>query len=148
MMIYLGADHGGFWLKENTKQWLKDWGYEFIDMGAKALEPEDDHPIYAFAVAKAVAENPGDVGILFCRSGGGMAIAANRVKGVRAVEVYDIRSTQHAKTNNNANIITLGANWLSEEQASTIIKTWLVTTFNNEPRYVQRIAEYDSSDLA
>jgi len=147
MTIYLGSDHGGFWLKENVKSWLTEWSYTFKDLGAHSLEPEDDFPKYAFAVAESVAAEKDSLGILFCRSGGGMAIAANRVPGIRAVEVYDVRSAQHAKTKNDANIITLGGDWLSEEQTKVIIKTWLVTNFNNQEKYNRRIAQLDQKQF-
>ena len=87
MIIYLGADHGGFALKEKLKQMLGDEGYDIIDLGAMSHMPDDDYPDYARAVAEAVGKNPGpdgDRGIVICRSGFGVDIAANKFRGVRA----------------------------------------------------------------
>ena len=115
MKIFLGADHGGFQFKEVLKNWLQDCGHEVIDCGADELDPTDDYPIIAEIVSRAVVaaeqENQSPVGILICRSGGGMVIAANKIAGIRAVEVFNENSARHAKEHNNANVISLAADW-------------------------------------
>ncbi|MGD9129872.1 MAG: RpiB/LacA/LacB family sugar-phosphate isomerase [Candidatus Woesebacteria bacterium] len=147
MKISLGTDHGGFELKEAIKQWLIKQGHQVIDRGAFKLDPKDDYPDFAKLVAKDVAADPKAIGILFCRSGGGMTIAANKFKKIRAVDVVDEKSATHAKKDNNANVISLGADWTSERKAKASIKAFLKTKFKAEPRHVRRlkkIEQYES----
>lgn len=143
-MIYLGADHGGFAVKEQIKQWLASGGYEMIDMGAPTLVPDDDYPIYAQAVALKIQEDPEkNRGILLCRSGGGMAIAANRFKEVRAVDCKSVEEAVHARQHNDANVLTLPAEWVTGEQAIDIVQAFLTTPFSGEQRHIQRIKKID-----
>lgn len=149
MKIYLGADHGGYELKEKAKSWLHDWGYQYEDLGAHRFDPADDYPHYAFAVAEKVAQEPEAVGVLLCRSGGGVTIAANKVKGVRAVPVNSEQEAIHAREHNNANVISLSGDWLGDEQAQVILKRYLVTSFTAEERHQRRlaqIAQYESAN--
>ncbi|MEK7166445.1 MAG: RpiB/LacA/LacB family sugar-phosphate isomerase [Patescibacteria group bacterium] len=146
-MIYLGADHGGFELKEKIKQWLTKWGYQIEDLGAKEHIPGDDYPQYAFSVAEKVSQNDDDTlpwqkrvkGILACRSAGGMVIAANKLKNIRAVAIADTEEASLAREKNDANIIVLAGDYISEDQAQEIIRKWLDTEFSNEPRHVRRL---------
>ncbi|MCB9813305.1 MAG: RpiB/LacA/LacB family sugar-phosphate isomerase [Pseudomonadales bacterium] len=142
--IFLGSDHGGFELKEKIKGWLNEWAYEFEDLGASELDPDDDYPKYAFAVAKKVASLENSLGILACRSGGGMVIAANKVKGIRAEVAYDIRSAIHAKENNNVNVISIPADWTNENEQKQILRSFLATSFSQSQRHIRRIAEISS----
>lgn len=145
-MIYLGADHGGFQLKEKIKEWLSAGGQAFEDLGAFALDSGDDYPQFAFSVAKKVGEKPNEnQGILLCRSGGGMTIAANRVKGARAVDCLTKEEVVHARQDNNANILVLAGDWLDEAKAKELFDLWFATPFSNEPRHVRRIAELDEA---
>jgi ribose 5-phosphate isomerase B len=137
-MIFLGADHGGFSLKEQVKLWLSAGKYEFEDCGAKTLDPGDDYPPYAFAVAQNVSRG-GAKGILFCRSSGGMVIAANKVQGIRAVAAWDEKSAKHAREHNDANIIAIAGDWMDYETAEKIIRIFLTTEFSNEERHSRRI---------
>ena len=124
-MIYLGADHGGFVLKENIKQFLKEHDLKYEDLGNTILDMDDDYPDYAFAVGERVGKEDAPSkkwkdrakGILFCRSSGGMVIAANKVKNIRAVAVYDEKGARHAREHNDANIIALSGDWISDEAA-------------------------------
>lgn len=144
-MIYIGADHGGFELKEKIKTWLTAAGRAYEDLGALVLDASDDYPQFAFSVAKHVAKNPSEhQGILVCRSGGGMAIAANRVKGARAVDCQSKEAVVHAREHNNANILVLGADFIDEATAQQLIDTWLATPFSNDPRHVRRVAALDT----
>ena len=146
-MIYIGADHGGFQLKEKIKVWLKEWGVEFEDVGAKSLGPEDDYPEFAFAVAEKVGAQDDNVipwkqaakGILLCRSAAGMVIAANKVCGVRAVAVTDEKAARHSREHNNANVIGISGDWTDENQAQKILKVWLDTEFSKEARHRRRV---------
>lgn len=140
MKVFLGADHRGFELKEKMKEWLKDHGYAVEDMGAHKLEPEDDYPDFAFAVAEKVAEDPiENRGILFCGSGVGMDIAANKIKGIRATVVWSKESAQQARSDDDANVISLPADWTPPEVAGEIVKAFLETKFSGEERHTRRI---------
>jgi ribose 5-phosphate isomerase B len=140
MKLYLGADHGGFELKNKLVEFLKDQNYQLEDLGADSFQADDDYPDYAVKVARAVAKNPDEsLGILLCRSGGGMVIAANKVKGIRAVDCFNQVSAEHAKKDNDANVITLGADWLDFDQAKKIVKTFIKTEFSQAPRHIRRI---------
>ena len=141
--IYFGTDHGGFELKEKIKVWLGELGYTIEDLGANSLVPIDDYPEYAFAVANKVSldilAGKDSVGILLCRSGGGMVIAANKVKGIRAVSIWDTRSANHAKEHNDANVISISTDWTTKDQAKKMISVFLETSFSGAERHVRRI---------
>lgn len=139
MKIYLGADHGGFELKEKIKAKLIAEGHEVADLGNSRFDFNDDYPDFAFKVAESVSKEPESKGILVCRSAAGMVICANKVKGIRAASVWDLKSAIHSRDNNDVNIIGLSGDWLSEEEAYEIVKVWLTTKFNNEDRHVRRI---------
>lgn len=143
-MIYLGADHGGFALKEKIKTWLAEWGEAYQDLGNALLDPDDDETTYAQIVAQKIVAEPNARGILLCKSGGGMAIMANRYKGIRAVDCMTVQAAMHAREHNDANILTLAAEWLSDEQAKQILQVWLQTPFSNKERYKRRIAMEDA----
>ncbi len=139
MKIYLGADHGGFELKEHLKTYLMQKGIEVEDCGAFSLIPEDDYPVYAQAVAEKMLSDLDAKGVLLCRSGGGMAIAANRYKHIRAVDCISVESAIHARTNNDANVLTLAAEWISQENAEKIVDAFSQTEFQKEERFVRRV---------
>lgn len=140
-MIYLGADHGGFTLKEFLKERLRQEGFAVEDCGAQTLDPEDDYPQFAQAVAQKVAEDPNAVGILCCRSGAGMVIAANRVPEVRAVEGWNLESAKRTRQQNHANILSLAGDWLSNDAAWAIVEAFLKEPFSSEERHVRRVAQ-------
>lgn len=140
-MIYLGADHGGFPLKEKVKGWLEEWKQPYEDIGAKKLDPEDDYPQFAFAVAEKVAAAPEHLGILFCRSSGGVIIAANKVPFIRAVACWDELSARHSREHNHANVIALAGDWTSDEVAKKIVETFLHTKGSEEARHLRRIEQ-------
>lgn len=146
-MIYIGADHGGYELKEKVKEWLDEWGEEYEDMGAHAHNPEDDYTEFVELVAKRVNEETDRSvswkerakGILLCRSGGGMLIAANRYPKVHGVYIFDHESAFHARDNNDANVVSLAGDWIDDESAKKSLRTWLETPFSGEERYDRRI---------
>lgn len=142
-MIYLGTDHAGFALKEQTKTWLSEWMMEYIDCGNTMFDVNDDFPDFAFIVARNVVKSPENKGILACQSAAGMVIAANKVKGIRAVTAFDERSAQHSRTHNDANILALSGEWLGEDEAKEILKLWLETPFSNEQRHVRRLSKIE-----
>lgn len=140
--IYVGADHGGFRLKEEIKEYLEEkWGYEVVDLGAIIHDKRDDYPKFAREVAEAVAGEKGAMGILFCRSGAGMAIAANRVPGARAVVVFKPDYAKIVRLHNDANILVLGSDWTNEGQIEEIIKVFLTTEFSGEERHRRRLRQ-------
>lgn len=147
MTIYLGTDHGGFELKEAFKNYLKSKYPALLveDCGAFTYEQDDDYPQIAFEVAeKVVAQNdPGahSLGILFCRSGSGMVIAANKVKGIRAVEIYDQKIAAHAKSHNRANVIAFSGDYLSLVELQTLFEIFSQTEVDSSERHERRIAE-------
>jgi ribose 5-phosphate isomerase B len=153
-MIYLGSDHGGFALKNQIKKYLDSEEIPYKDLGNTTLDPDDDYPDFAFRVAEQVSESETDApwnkrpkGVLLCRSSGGMVIAANKVRCIRAVSVTDIRSAKHARTDNDANIIALPADWISSKEAIRVLKVWLNTEFSKQKRHIRRIKkieEYES----
>jgi len=145
-MIYIGADHGGFKLKREIIAFLKEKGHDVKDIGAKILHQDDDFPQFAFKVAHKVAEEKGSLGILICRNGIGMSIAANKVKGIKAGLVSFVGQAITARAHDNCNILVLPADFIDQEHALKIIDTYLKTRFSKEKRYLRRlkvIEEYE-----
>jgi ribose 5-phosphate isomerase B len=146
MKVYIGADHAGFALKEKIKEWLKEWDYVFEDMGAFALNEEDDYPDYIAPVARAVAQDPQNTrGIILGGSGQGEAMVANRFPGVRAAVYYGSSEDiiRLSREHNDANILSLGARFVSEEEVKEAVKAWLETEFKGEERHIRRIQKID-----
>ncbi len=141
MKIYFGSDHGGFELKQELVTWLIQLGHVVVDLGPSKYIPDDDYPLMAFKVGKQVVADQYSIGILVCRSGGGMCIASNKVDGVRAVDVYDTRSAKHARSNNDANLITLSADWLPLSLAKGVVTAFLTSKFLVEKRHIRRIEQ-------
>jgi ribose 5-phosphate isomerase B len=128
MKIVLGADHAGFRLKDSIALHLAQMGIQVRDEGTNSDESVD-YPDYARRVADDVSQGAADLGILVCGSGIGMAIAANKVAGVRAANVSTHYQAEMSREHNNANVLTLGARILEEAEALRIVDTWLATTF-------------------
>lgn len=150
MKIYLGADHGGFELKEKVKAWLTQWGQEYVDCGNTLFEPEDDYPDFAFKVGESVAKDRGSLGIVICRSSLGMVTCANKVKGVRAASCNDTKSTHHAKHNDDMNVLGLSGDWTGDIQAKEIVKMFVDTPFSEEDRHkrrVEKIRKYEKQSV-
>lgn len=139
MKIYIGSDHGGFKLKEELKKFLSDLGHEVEDIGAHSLDPADDYPDFIFPAAEKVAQNPESTGIVIGRSGNGEAIAANKVKGIRAALCLNEDMARLAREHNQANILALGADFVDTEKAKQITKTFLETPFSSEERHKRRV---------
>ncbi|MFZ1987888.1 MAG: RpiB/LacA/LacB family sugar-phosphate isomerase [Minisyncoccia bacterium] len=143
--IYLASDHAGFALKEALKQYLSGLGYHMEDMGALVLDPEDDYPDFVRLAAHRVATDEDSRGIILGKSGQGEAMAANRIKGARAAVYYGGNEDipRLAREHNNANILSLGAGFLSEEEAKRAVDIFLATEFSGESRHLRRIAKLD-----
>jgi ribose 5-phosphate isomerase B len=144
MKIYIGSDHAGYELKETLKKFLVELGHEVIDKGAFELNPEDDYPDFIRPVAEAVASDPESRGIILGGSGQGEAMVANRVKGVRAAVYYggDLEIVKLSREHNNANTLSLGARFISEEEAKKAVKLWLETPFAGG-RHQRRLEKID-----
>ncbi len=123
--IALGSDHAGFELKEFIKQELLKNGYKIHDFGAFTCESLDDFPSYAEKVSMAVTKNEYSKGILFCGTGIGMSIAANKVKGIRAAVCWNRYTSKVSRVHNNSNILCLGGRVLSQKRALGIVRIWL-----------------------
>ena len=149
MTIYLGSDHRGFKLKEILKIFLKENGHEVVDFGNSNYDENDDYPDFAKAVAEKVAENPeNNRGILICRSGVGVDIVANKFKGVRSALASNPEQARLSRNDDDANILSLAADFLSENEMREIISVWLETPFSgdeNHKRRLQKIKEYGDS---
>ncbi|MBI4918641.1 RpiB/LacA/LacB family sugar-phosphate isomerase [archaeon] len=135
--VVIGADHAGFKLKEHLKNFLKNKRYLVIDKGNTKYDLNDDYPDFASKVARAVKK---DVrGILVCGSAEGICIAANKIKGIRAVPVWTLNNAKLSREHNDANILCLSGWELSNKKAEQIALTWLKTNFTKDPRHVRRI---------
>ncbi len=151
--IILAADHAGFQLKNKIKTWLEETGYSVLDVGAHTLVPEDDYPVYMSSASIKVAEDMTGAtkAIIFGGSGQGEAIVANRFPGVRAVVWYgDVSPTTNldiiklSREHNDANVLSIGARFVNEEQAKNAITKWLNTPFSNEEKHERRNQLIDS----
>jgi ribose 5-phosphate isomerase B len=136
--VAVGADHRGFALKENLKRWLLVRGHAVIDFGPAGTD-RVDYPGYAFEVARAVARHRADRGILICSTGIGMSIAANKVHGVRAALVDSVRLARLSREHNDANVLCLGADFVSAALAQRIVGVWLKVEFAGG-RHSRRLA--------
>ena len=128
MKIAMGADHGGYSLKEVVKKHLVEAGHEVLDLGTHDTD-SCNYPVYAEKVAYAVADKEADLGVLICGTGIGMSIAANKVKGIRAAAVSDCFTAQATREHNDSNIICLGERIVGPGLAMRIVDTWLEASF-------------------
>lgn len=161
MKVFVAADHAGFELKGRLIPYIESLGHEVEDCGAFTFDPADDYPDFMKACAERVAENPGSIGIIGGGSGNGEAMTANRTKGVRAAvfhgrtravgivdagggagndDGYDI--VRLARQHNNANILSFGFRFLSEEELQQAIRIFFETPFSGDPRHVRRIEKF------
>ena len=144
--IALGADHAGFPLKEDIKSWLISRGYEVVDCGTQS-SASVDYPDYAAAVAGAVTSGKAGRGVLMCGTGIGMAIAANKVAGVRAAACTDAYTARLSREHNDTNVLALGARITARESAIEILDAWLGAAFagGRHSRRVDKLAALDGS---
>jgi ribose 5-phosphate isomerase B len=137
MKVALGADHAGYEEKERLKPVLNELGIEFEDFGAISTDSVD-YPDFAAKVARKVADGEFDQGLLVCGSGTGMAIAANKVHGVRAAVAWNEETARLAREHNDANVLAVGARTTPESEIPRIVRTWFETKFAGG-RHQQRI---------
>jgi ribose 5-phosphate isomerase B len=145
MRIALGADHAGYKLKEEIKHLLDERHVPYKDFGTET-EESVDYPDFAAQVGRGVASGAFDFGVLVCGTGIGMAIAANKVTGVRAAAVVDLESTKLSRQHNNANVLAIGARVTPRDRAFEIVKTFLDTPFEGgrHQRRLDKIAHLES----
>jgi len=143
MIIYLGADHGGFALKEHIKEKLKAQLHDVIDLGAKELVPGDDYPEFAAAVARKVSEGAtaDDRGIVFCRSGFGVDIVANKIHGVRSALAMSPEHIAQGRNDDNVNVLAIASDFINTAAAEEIVKAFITTPYAGEEKYARRIEE-------
>ena len=137
-VIYIGADHAGFSLKNKLKKYFDRIKIEYEDLGGNG-EQRDDYPDYAFRVAERVAKDKNAKGILICGTGTGMVIVANKVKGIRAAAAYDFYSAKMAKEHNDVNVLCLRGRNFSSNKNLKLVKIWLDTEFSEKERHKKRL---------
>lgn len=160
MKIFIAADHAGFALKNALVEHIRTLGYEVDDLGAATINPDDDYPDYMTLVAKRVASEPESRGILVGGSGQGEAMCANRVSGVRAAVFYGPREVTVAldiegghsedgydavrlpRRHNDANVLSIGARFVSGDEADEAVRIFLETSFSDSPRHTRRLAKF------
>jgi len=142
MRVVIGADHGGYALKESLKEFLKTQGYEVIDEGAFDEAPSD-YPDFARAVAKTIQKGEAERGILICGSGAGACIAANKFKGIRATVSHDCYTAHQAVEHDNVNVLCLGARVVGEMLAREIVLSFLKAEFKPEQKYLRRLQKIE-----
>lgn len=142
MTIYIAADHNGFEMKNQLRDWLTESGYAVEDLGPETFDKADDYPDYGIRVAREVAKSPDEsLGVLLCGSGVGMAVVADKVKGVRAGLIHDPEIARMARQDDNINTIALGASYISLKDAQAVIAAWLDSSFSGAERHVRRIGK-------
>lgn len=139
MTVAVGCDHAGLELKEQLKAWLIQAGHHVLDFGTHSPEPVD-YPDYAIQVAESVVNGKAERGLLVCGTGIGMAMAANKIPGVRAAFCPDLFTARLSREHNDANVLALGGRLLGGELAIEILETWLATSFAGG-RHSRRIAK-------
>ena len=142
MKIALGAEHGGYELKKELVEGLRDLKYVVDDLGAFSNEPSD-YPDVAHVAARGVGEGIYERAILVCGTGVGMAMVANRYRGVRAANCTDVFSARYSRAHNDANVLTLGGRVVGVGLAWEIVNVWLATPFGGGDRHVRRVAKID-----
>ena len=146
MKIIIASDHAGYELKEKLKKYLEQIGVNYEDVGPKRFEEKDDYPDFVIPAAKKVAKNPKSAkGIVIGGSGQGEAIAANKIKGIRAAVFYGgpLDIVKLSREHNDSNILSLASRFLTEEQAKVAVDIWLKTSFPKEERHVRRIKKIE-----
>lgn len=157
MKIFFASDHAGFEMKQHLIEFVAALGYEIEDCGPKAYDPEDDYPDFILPLARKVAAESGSFGVVIGASGQGEAMAANRIKGVRAVVYYGPSATSQTDTegnvmdlltasraHNNANVLSIGARFVGHQDIEKALREWLSTPFSGDERHARRNAKIDA----
>lgn len=139
MKLAIGADHAGFDLKAQIVPWLESTGHQVVDLGAHDLDPADDFPDFASAVARSVTEGQAERGVMICGSGVGASIATNKVSGIRACLCHDTYTARQGVEHNDMNILCLGGRVIGIETAKEVIAAFIGAQFTPEARFQRRI---------
>lgn len=140
-VIYLGADHAGFAMKESVKRHVQSAGFEVEDLGAHEVDANDDYPVYAARVASAVRKNPRSVGLLFCGSAEGICIAANKFDGIRAGIGYSVEAAKSLRFDDHGNILCLPGRISTNDDPMLIVDVFLKTEPSPAERHERRVEE-------
>ncbi len=140
MPIAIGADHGGYHLKEQLAKYLSGLGHTVVDVGTDGEEPVD-YPDYARALACAIHEGKAERGILICGSGVGAGVAANKFPGIRAGLCHDTFSAHQGVEDDDMNVLCLGARVIGPELAKEIVRTYLTASFSHAERHLRRVGK-------
>lgn len=146
MIIYIGADHRGFKLKESLKNMLKESGYVVSDMGNEKYDETDDYPDFAGAVAKKISDTVltdpnGARGIVICGSGVGVDVVANKFRGVRSVLALSPDHALASRVDDDTNVLSIAADYIDERTAKQILVAWMQANFSKEDRHKRRLAK-------
>jgi ribose 5-phosphate isomerase B len=139
MRVHIGSDHAGFELKNHLVQHLTAAGHDVVDHGPAVYDAVDDYPPFCLRAGEAVAKEEGSLGIVVGGSGNGEQIAANKVKGIRAILAWSTDTARLGREHNNANVISVGARMHSEDEATGFVETFLATDYSGEDRHTRRI---------
>lgn len=142
MRVAIGADHAGFLLKEIFIRLLKEDGHDVLDLGTFSADPVD-YPDFALAVGLAVQDGSADRGILLCGSGAGVAVAANKMKGIRAAVCHDSYTAHQSVEHDDVNVLCIGPRVIGESLAVELARLWLNARFTGEERHVRRLRKVD-----
>ncbi len=140
MRIAVGADHRGFACKAPVIRALEQDGHQVLDLGTSSTEPVD-YPDYARAVGLAMREGRADVGVLICGSGAGVAIAANKLRGIRAALCHDLFTARQSREDDDANVLCLGARVVGVDMAIALAREFVGARFSGAPRHARRLAK-------
>ena len=145
MKIYIGADHGGFELKSELIKYLQKSGYNVEDEGDKKLDPDDDFPQFAARVASKIfaSDDPDPRGLLICRNGQGICMAANRFKGIRAALGWNVEAARSSRNDDDSNVLCLPGDVFNDKKAESIVHIWLQTPFAAATRFIRRNRQLD-----
>ena len=139
MRIHVGGDHAAYEMQRGLVDWLAEQGYDVVDHGPKEYDELDDYPVFVLRAAEAVAAEPGSLGVVLGGAGNGEQMAANKVKGIRAALCYSTELAQLAREHNDAQIISLGGRFHTQEQAQAMVKVFLETPFSGVERHQRRL---------
>lgn len=139
MKIFIASDHNGFKLKNSMKEHLLNEGFDVEDLGPYEFDPSDDYPDYAVPAAKKVGETAGSAGILICKNGVGVSVAANKLAGIRAALTWNPEHAESSREDDDSNVLALPSGYIDERTALEIADAWLNTEFSGAERHIRRL---------
>lgn len=139
MNIIIGADHRGFYLKEDIKEWLMTQGKDVMDAGNHEYDESDDYPDFASKVAHQVVEDVTSKGIVFCGSGAGVSITANKIKGARACIGMTREQVESARADDDLNVLVIASDYTNQDRVKEMVEVFLATEFKGKERHLRRL---------